>query len=87
MRAEGQFQIEETPVDEARHFEDAGRHAEAEALTAPMKSFTFVASRGRAGAAVATRTRVESAEAWERPANGVGVRAPPGAAPRKPGNR
>lgn len=43
--AEGVFKIEETPVEEARHYlEDAGRHAEAAAITAPVKSYTFLAS-------------------------------------------
>jgi len=45
VTAEGVFRIQETPVEEARHYlEDAGRHAEAQAITAPVKSFTFVAA-------------------------------------------
>lgn len=45
VRAEGVFRIQETPVEEARHYlEDAGRHAEAQAITAPVRSFTFVAT-------------------------------------------
>jgi len=33
------------PVEEARHYlEDAGRHAEAAAIVAPVPSFTLVAS-------------------------------------------
>jgi len=45
VRAEGVFTIQETPVEEARHYlEDAGRHAEAQAITAPVKSYTFVAT-------------------------------------------
>lgn len=45
VRVEGVFRIEETPVDEARHYlEDAGRHAEAAAITAPVRSYTLVAT-------------------------------------------
>lgn len=45
VRAEGLFRIQETPVDEARHYlEDAGKHAEAAAITAPVMSYTFVAT-------------------------------------------
>ncbi len=45
VRAAGLFRIQETPVDEARHYlEDAGKHAEAAAITAPVKSYTFVAT-------------------------------------------
>ena len=45
VRAQGVFRIEETPVEEARHYlEDAGRHAEAQAITAPVRSYTFVAT-------------------------------------------
>lgn len=45
VRAAGVFRIQETPVEEARHYlEDAGRHAEAQAITAPVRSFTFVAT-------------------------------------------
>jgi len=45
VRAEGLFRIQETPVDEARHYlEDAGKHAEAATITAPVKSYTFVAT-------------------------------------------
>jgi hypothetical protein len=45
LRAQGVFRIQETPVDEARHYlEDAGRHAEAQAITAPVRSFTFEAA-------------------------------------------
>jgi hypothetical protein len=45
VRAEGTFHIEETPVEEARHYlEDAGKHAEAAAITSPVLSYTFVAT-------------------------------------------
>jgi hypothetical protein len=45
VRAEGRFAITLVPVEEARHYlEDAGRHAEAAAITAPVPSFTFVAT-------------------------------------------
>jgi len=45
VRAEGRFAITEVPVDEARHYlEDAGQHAEAAAITEPVKSYTFVAT-------------------------------------------
>lgn len=42
---EGVFSVEETPVDEARHYlEDAGRHEEAARITAPVPSFVFEAT-------------------------------------------
>ena len=45
VRAAGRFAISDVPVDEARHYlEDAGRHAEAQAITAPVRSYTFVAT-------------------------------------------
>jgi hypothetical protein len=45
VRAAGRFAIREVPVDEARHYlEDQGRHAEAQAIVAPVPSFTFVAT-------------------------------------------
>lgn len=45
VRAEGQFAIREVPAEEARHYlEDAGRHAEAAAITGPVPSYTFVAT-------------------------------------------
>jgi hypothetical protein len=45
LRAEGQFAIREVPADEAKHYlEDAGRHAEAAAITGPVPSYTFVAT-------------------------------------------
>jgi len=44
VRCEGVFAIAEVPADEARHYlEDAGKHDEAAAITAPVKSYTFVA--------------------------------------------
>jgi hypothetical protein len=44
MRAEGLFRIVETPADELRHYlEDAGREAEAAAVTGPVRSYTLVA--------------------------------------------
>lgn len=45
VRAEGRFEIRAVPADEAKHYlEDAGRHAEAAAITGPVPSYTFVAS-------------------------------------------
>jgi len=45
VRARGRFALELVPVEEARHYlEDAGRHAEAAAIVAPVPSFTLVAS-------------------------------------------
>lgn len=44
VRAQGRFAIALVPVEEARHYlEDAGRHAEAAAITAPVPTFTLVA--------------------------------------------
>lgn len=44
-RIEGVFEVKDVPVDEARHYlEDAGKSEEAAKITAPVKSFTFMAS-------------------------------------------
>jgi hypothetical protein len=44
-RVEGVFEVKDVPVDEARHYlEDAGKPEEAAKITAPVKSFTFMAS-------------------------------------------
>jgi len=44
-RLEGVFTKEMVPVEEARHYlEDAGKHAEAEKITEPVPSYTFMAS-------------------------------------------
>ena len=45
VRARGRFALQLVPVEEARHYlEDAGRHTEAQAIVAPVPSFTLVAS-------------------------------------------
>ena len=44
-RMEGVVTVEMTSVEEARHYlEDAGKHEEAEKITEPVKSITFMAS-------------------------------------------
>lgn len=44
-RIEGVFEMKEVPVDEARHYlEDAGKPEEAAKITAPVPSYTFMAS-------------------------------------------
>ncbi|HEX7880395.1 MAG TPA: DUF4920 domain-containing protein [Candidatus Eisenbacteria bacterium] len=44
-RVAGLFEVKDVPADEARHYlEDAGRHAEAEKITGPVPSYTFMAS-------------------------------------------
>jgi hypothetical protein len=45
VRIAGVFDVQEVPVDEARHYlEDAGRHEEAAAITEPQRSFVFEAT-------------------------------------------
>jgi hypothetical protein len=45
VRVQGVFAIEDVPVETARHYlEDAGKHDEAARITAPVPSFTFVAT-------------------------------------------
>ena len=45
VRASGQFSIREVSVEQTQHYlEDAGQQAEAQAITAPVRSYTFVAS-------------------------------------------
>lgn len=45
VRAEGVFTVGETSAELARHYlHDVGKVAEAEAILAPVKSYTFVAS-------------------------------------------
>ena len=45
VRAAGRFSIRDVSAEQTRHYlEDAGRHAEAQTITAPVRSYTFVAS-------------------------------------------
>lgn len=45
LRAEGRFQIGETSAELTRHYlHDVGKVDEAEAVTAPVRTYTFVAS-------------------------------------------
>lgn len=45
VRAEGRFALRLVPIDEARHYlEDAGRLEEAQAIVAPVPTYTFVAT-------------------------------------------